>query len=259
MRALVAILLISVFAIEAETFKVLSFYSGTYDAAHIAFVKEANPWFSKLASQNNFQFESTNDWNRLHNINASQYQVVFFLDDHPSSASQHAGFQHYMENGGGWFGFHVSAFNTNPNDWSWYFNTFLGNGAFVSNTWFPTKATLKIENREHPSTKRLPDKVTSMVSEWYSWHNDLRKNSNINILASVDPSSFPLGTDPNQSWHSGYYPIMWTNKNYKMIYANFGHNAMDYAKNIQTSSTFDSSDMDKFILDSILWLGGALK
>jgi hypothetical protein len=52
---------------------------------------------------------------------------------------------------------------------------------------------------------------------------------------------------------------MWTNKNYKMIYANFGHNAMDYAKNIQTSSTFDSSDMDKFILDSILWLGGALK
>ena len=69
------------------------------------------------------------------------------------------------------------------------------------------------------------------VSEWYSWQRDLRANPDIQILASVDPSSFPLGTDPNQQWRSGYYPIMWTNKNYKMIYANFGHNAMDYATN----------------------------
>ena len=69
------------------------------------------------------------------------------------------------------------------------------------------------------------------MSEWYSWQNDLRQNPDIQILASIDPSSFPVGTDPNQTWYSGYYPIMWTNKNYKMIYANFGHNAMNYETN----------------------------
>jgi hypothetical protein len=95
------------------------------------------------------------------------------------------------------------------------------------------------------------------VSEWYSWNNDLRNNPNIRILASVDPSGFPLGTDPAQTWRSGYFPIMWTNRNYKMIYANFGHNAMNYQTNTTLSSTFASANQNRFILDSLLWLGGA--
>ena len=81
-----------------------------------------------------------------------------------------------------------------------------------SNTWGPTTAVLKVEDRTHPSTTDLPATFTSAVSEWYSWSNDLRQNPDIKILASVDPSSFPSGTDPNQSWYSGYYPILWTNR-----------------------------------------------
>ena len=27
---------------------------------------------------------------------------------------------------------------------------------------------------------------------------------------------------------SGYYPVVWTNKHYRMIYLNMGHNDMDY-------------------------------
>ena len=49
---------------------------------------------------------------------------------------------------------------------------------------------------------------------------------------------------------------MWTNKNYKMIYANFGHNAMDYAANRPLSSTFASATQNNFLIDSLLWLGG---
>ncbi len=40
-----------------------------------------------------------------------------------------------MTNGGGWIGFHVSAFITDANEWSWYYNTFLGYGDFQTNTW----------------------------------------------------------------------------------------------------------------------------
>ncbi|MEU0881468.1 ThuA domain-containing protein [Lentzea sp. NPDC005914] len=240
---------------HAAPFKVLGFYYGTNDLAHISFVKEANPWLAQAAQANGFTYEATTDWNRLNTLTPAQAQVVIFLDDMPSG-TQRAGFQRYMEAGGAWFGFHVSAFTQNANEWSWYHNTFLGKGNFVSNTWGPTTATLKVETRTHPSTLRLPEKFTSAVSEWYSWSRDLRTNPDIQILASVDPSSFPLGTDPNQQWRSGYYPIMWTNKNYKMIYANFGHNAMDYAANRPLSSTFASQTQNNFLIDSLLWLGG---
>ncbi|MFJ8959269.1 ThuA domain-containing protein [Lentzea sp. NPDC102401] len=241
---------------QAAPFKVLAFYNGTWDAAHIAFVNEANPWLTRAGQENGFTYESTRDWNRLNTLTPAQAQVVIFLDDAPTGAAARTGFQRYIEAGGGFFGFHVSAFTQNANEWPWYHNTFLAKGNFVSNTWGPTTAVLKVETRTHPSTLRLPEKFTSAVSEWYSWDRDLRQNPNIQILASVDPSSFPLGTDPNQQWRSGYYPIMWSNKNYKMIYANFGHNAMDYAANKPLSSTFASATQNNFLIDSLLWLGG---
>lgn len=242
----------------APAFKVLAFYNGTWDAAHIDFVKEAKVWFPQTATQYGFAWESTTDWNRLNNAaDLAQYKVVMFLDDLPP-ANTRAAFQQYMQNGGAWMGFHVSAFNTDPSTWSWYHNTFLGTGAFRSNTWGPTRVTLKTEDRAHQSTLRLPATFTSAVSEWYSWNNDLRANPNIDILASIDQSSFPVGTDPNQTWYSGYYPIMWTNRNYKMLYANFGHNAMDYSTNTRLSSTFESEIQNRFLIDGLLWLGGGV-
>ncbi|MBO9203342.1 MULTISPECIES: carbohydrate-binding protein [Niastella] len=254
--SILMLLLSAVLSATAQTprFKVIAFYNGTWDAAHINFVHEANPWFTNLAAQNGFSYESTNNWNNLNATFLKNYQVVLFLDDAPTGAAQRAAFQQYMDNGGGWMGFHVSAYTDNSAGWSWYYNTFLGSGNFRSNTWGPTTAVLKCEDRTHPSTLRLPTTFTSSVSEWYSWNNDLRNNSNIKVLCSVDPSSFPLGT--SQVWTSGYYPIIWTNKNYKMVYANFGHNAMNYSTNVGLSSTFASETQNKFILDALLWLGG---
>jgi hypothetical protein len=242
---------------DAQTprFKVLAFYNGTWDAAHISFVQEANQWFPQVAAQNGFSWTSTTNWSLLNASNLAQYQVVMFLDDLPPT-SVRAAFQQYMQNGGAWMGFHVCAFNTNPSSWDWYHNQFLGTGAFFNNTWGATSTVLRVEDRTHASTVNLPATFTSAVSEWYGWTNDLRNNSNIRILASVDPSGYPVGTDPNQTWYGGYHPILWTNRNYKMVYANFGHNDMDYASNTPKSSTFASPTQNRFIVDSLLWLGG---
>jgi hypothetical protein len=240
---------------SAPAFKVLAFYNGTYDDAHISFVHEANAWFPATAAANNFSYTATNNWDTLSSITPQQYQVVLFLDDAPQTAAQRSGFERYMRGGGAWMGFHVSAFTDNAQSWPWYYNDFLGSGNFRSNTWGPTTATLKVENRTHPTTTSLPATFTSSVSEWYSWSNDLRTNPNIKILASVDPVSFPLGTDPNQSWTSGYYPVMWTNSNYRMVYANFGHNAMNYSTGQTLSSTFGSETQNRFVIDSLKWLG----
>ena len=50
---------------------------------------------------------------------------------------------------------------------------------------------------------------------------------------------------------------LWTNKRYRMIYFNMGHNDLDYAhKPYQDlSSTFASDPQNQLILDSLLWLG----
>lgn len=241
----------------APDFKVIAFYNGTWDAAHIDFVKEANDWFPRSAAQNNFSYTATTNWDLLANGGVNDYQVVLFLDDAPKTAAQRSGFERYVRAGGGWMGFHSSAFTTDAGSWPWYHNTFLGSGNFRTNTWGPTTAVLRTEDRTHPSSTGLPATFTSSVSEWYGWSNDLRANADIKILASVEPSSFPLGTDPNQSWYSGYYPILWTNTRYKMLYANFGHNAMDYASDTRLSSTFASPTQNRFLIDGLKWLGGA--
>ncbi|WP_330461575.1 ThuA domain-containing protein [Streptomyces sp. NBC_00820] len=240
----------------APAFKVLAFYDGTYDAAHISFVHEANTWFPQAGAQNGFSYTATNDWSRLNTASLADYQVVMFLDDYPHTAAQQSAFQTYMNNGGGFLGFHVSAFTTDTTDWPWYHNTFLGTGTFQTNTWGPTAETLTINDPGHPATAGLPATITSSVSEWYSWQNDLRQNPAIDILASMAPSTFPVGTDPNQSWYSGFYPVVWSNRNYKMIYANFGHNAMDYATDTTLSSTFASAQQNQLLIQGLRWAGG---
>ncbi|BCJ52966.1 hypothetical protein Asp14428_44410 [Actinoplanes sp. NBRC 14428] len=240
----------------AAPFKVLAFYNGTWDAAHIDFDKEARDWFPRAGAQYGFTWEATTDWSRLSASGLSAYKVIMFLDDGPP-ADRRAAFQQYVQNGGAWLGFHVSAFTTDANSWSWYYNTFLGSGNFQTNTWGPTAETLRIEDRDHPSTAGLPATITSSVSEWYSWSRDLRQNPDIDVLASIDASSFPVGSDPNQQWRSGYYPLLWTNRNYKMLYANFGHNGMNYETNTRTSSTFASAQQNQWLINGLLWLGGS--
>jgi len=250
-------------------FKVIAFYTGKDDLAHISFVHEANKWFPKMASKYNFEYDSTKNWSNLNSDFLSHYQVVLFLDTRPEDPAQRAAFQKYMENGGAWMGFHFAAFALTPSafnqDWDWYHNTFLGSGQYVSNIWRPSVAILDVD-RNYPATKNLPEKIKSSPNEWYRWEFDLRKNPDIKILCSIDSASFPLGTGPKQSeiWHSGYYPVVWTNTKYRMVYFNMGHNDMDYEHkydntNKTLSYTFDSRQEAQLIMDTLLWLGGSVK
>lgn len=243
-------------------FRVIAFYTSRNDQAHISFVHEANKWFPAIAAKYKFTYDSTNNWDNLNAEFLSHYQVVLFLDTRPGTPAQREAFQQYIENGGGWIGFHFAGFAMNdsefPQNWDWYHNIFLGSGEFKSNTWRPTSAILRVEGK-HPVTKHMPPTFKSAPSEWYRWNNDLKANPDINILLSIDPSSFPLGTGPKQDeiWHEGYYPVAWTNQNYNMLYVNMGHNDIDYENktNKQLSSTFASELQNKLVIDALLWLG----
>jgi hypothetical protein len=79
------------------------------------------------------------------------------------------------------------------------------------------------------------------------------------VLLSIDPASFPLGTGPkpHEIWHSGDYPVAWTNTRYRMVYMNMGHNDMDYEHGTPArtlSATFGSPTERTFIAQALGWL-----
>ena len=252
---------------QGQKFKVIGFYTARHDAAHISFVHEANKWFYEQSRMHNFQYDSTNNWSKMTETFLSQYDVVMFLDTRPDTPAHRSAFENYMKKGGKWMGFHFAGFaltrSAYPQDWDWYHKEFIGAGEYKGNTWKPTSATLRVESKKHPATRKLPKVFKSAPNEWYSWQNDLRINKNIEILVAIDSSSFPLGTGPkpHEIWHSGYYPVAWTNKEYNMIYFNIGHNDMDYENktNKPLSSTFSEVVQNRLILDALFWLGKAKK
>lgn len=248
-------------------FKVIAFFTGKSDLAHISYVHEANRWFDSVAKSNRFTYDSTTNWDNMNAAFLSQYGVVLFLDTRPEKASQREAFQQYMEQGGAWMGFHFAGFALTPSafpqNWDWYHDQFLGAGQYKGNTWHPTSAVLRVEARKHPSTRKLPVTFSSSPNEWYSWEKDLRANPDIKIILSIDSTSFPLGNGPKkwEIWHSGYYPVAWTNTKYRMMYVNMGHNDMDYdgGTNRTLSYTFANETQNKFILNTLLWLGKGKK
>ena len=151
-------------SLEAQTpatdFKVIGFYTGKSDQAHISFVREANQWFASKAAQAHFSYTSTTNWADLNDQVLGQYQVVMFLDTRPETRVQREAFQRYMEKGGAWMGFHFAGFALTPSaipqNWDWYHNEFLGAGSYVGNTWRPTSAVLRVEDVEHPATGTCP-------------------------------------------------------------------------------------------------------
>jgi uncharacterized protein len=247
-------------------FNVIGFFTGKQDQAHISFLHEAVVWFPEQAARNGFHFDTTSNWSNLNDDFLKRYQVVVFLDTRPEDPAQRAAFQRYMERGGGWMGFHFAGFaldhSVYPANWSWYHDSFLGSGSYANNTWRPTSAVLRVEDPSHPALRGLPHTFRSNPSEWYRWEKDLRRNPDIDILLAVDSSSFPLGTGPkpHEIWHEGYYPVAWTNRKYRMIYFNFGHNDIDYEHKYDTtnrtlSHTLGNPVQDRLIVDALLWLG----
>jgi type 1 glutamine amidotransferase len=48
----------------------------------------------------------------------------------------------------------------------------------------------------------------------------------VEVLVSIAPENYPLGIKDVVSF--GDWPIVWTNKNYRMIYLNMGHGDEEY-------------------------------
>src|SRR5207248_11129516 len=109
---------------------------GKGEPDHIAFAEQALPFFAELAKKDNFYFESTTHWEAFNAEKLKSFELVLWINDFPTEAEPRAAFQDYMEHGGAWLGFHMSAYNDESTRWPWFIN-FIGGGIFYGNNWPP--------------------------------------------------------------------------------------------------------------------------
>jgi uncharacterized protein len=217
------LLVISVFQASAQRFprfKALAFFSTTVERDHVDFANEAIAFFKDLTKGEGLVFDTTSNMNDLIAKDLNDYSVILMLNDFPHTQAERDAFRKYMENGGGWFGFHVSAYNDHDTNWPWLLD-FLGGGVFYRNNWPALPAKVVVDDAHHPVTKGLPPTFISPLNEWYQWKPSPRLRKNIKVLVSLSPENYPLGL--KDIIPDGDLPVVWTNTNYRMIYMNMGH------------------------------------
>lgn len=239
-----ALLFCSAAAAPAQTgsFRVLAFYSTNVESDHVDFAKQALQFFAENAKKNHYDFESTTEWDDLTKPSLAQYSVILWLNDFPHTQEQRAAFEKYMTHGGGWLGFHVSAYNDKDTHWPWYVD-FLGGAVFYGNNWPPLPAALIVDDPSHPVTKGLPEHFIAPANEWYIWKPSPRLDKDVKVLLTLDPANYPLGLKDTLT--AGDLPVVWTNTRYRMIYMNMGHG----------DKIFTSPTQNQLFENAILWLG----
>ncbi len=201
-------------------FKALIFQSPHGEGAHVDFAKQGVEFFRRLNYGQGFILHNTQTLEGYTYDKLKEYDVVVMLNGAPSTPDERAAFEQYMDNGGGWVGFHVAAYNDKHTNWPWFVK-FLGGGVFYCNNWPPQPVKVTLDTTTHPVTKNLPASFIAPDSEWYQWTPSPRENKDVEVLLSLSPDNYPLGIKDVVNF--GDFPLVWTNKNYRMIYLNMGH------------------------------------
>ncbi|MCJ8165310.1 ThuA domain-containing protein [Pontibacter sp. E15-1] len=150
------------------------------------------------------------------------YKAVVFLSttqDVLDPAQQEA-FTKYIQNGGGFAGIHAAA--DTEYDWPWY-NKLVG-AYFLSHP-KQQQATVRVKDKNHPSTSHLPDNW-ERFDELYNY-KDI--NPDIKVLATLDESTYEGGKNGEN------HPIVWYHDfdGGRSFYTGLGHTKESY-----TDSTF---------------------
>ena len=210
---------------KAPRFKAIVFYSTTAEEAHVQFGEQTVDFFKRLNYGEGYYLDIATDFAGYDYEKLKEYNTVVWVNTSPYSKADREAFQKYMENGGGWVGFHAAAYNDVRTNWPW-FNEFLGCGKFLCNNWPPQPALLDVEITDHPVTRNLPESFVAPASEWYMWDKSPRLDKNVDVLLSLSPKNYPIGIKDVVSF--GDFPVVWTNNRYRMIYLNMGHGDVEY-------------------------------
>lgn len=211
-------------------FKVLIHYTEYAEEAHVQFAHQTIGFFRKLTTGNGFIVDVTTSLDSYSPKELQKYDVLISANAAPQGPEERKLFEDYMENGGGWIGFHAAAYNDRNTRWPWFLE-FIGGGVFKCNNWPPQPALVRLETRRHPVTKNLPKEFVIPASEFYQWSPEPKSDKDIKVLASLSDRNYPIGL--KDIVYGGEWPLVWTNRNYRMIYLNMGHGDESYIDAVQ--------------------------
>src|SRR6201996_4153961 len=145
----------------AQSFRVLVVASKAHD--HLKMIAAARPFFEKMAAENNFELDFTDDTSQINSANLAHYQVFVMLHLAPfdMSPAQQAALQQFVEQGKGWVGIHAAGLTgkeflaKDSHYWQW-FEDFMGGITYSPHPAYQ-HATLVVEDHSHPATRHLPD------------------------------------------------------------------------------------------------------
>ncbi len=184
---------------------------------------------AKLAKEKGFLIDTTENSETFTETNLKQYKAIVFLNTTGDilNDAQQADFERYIQAGGGFVGVHAAT--DTEHKWPWY-NKLVG-GYFASHPNNPNvqKGTMYVLDKNHPSTKDLPDQFdrTDEFYDFSSYQKDLVK---------------PLIRVDEKSYHGGkmgdFHPLVWYHEfdGGKVFYTNFGHTDESYTEEIVLKS-----------------------
>ncbi len=178
---------------------------------------------SKDGDRTVFAVDATEDAAVFTPENLAKYRGVVFLSTTGDvlDDKQQEALQQWVTEGGGYVGIHAAA--DTEQTWPWYGETLVG-------AWFKThpsiqKATVKVEDRGHPSTSMLPERW-ERTDEWYVYDRNPREK--VRVLASLDESTYNAA----EAIAMGDHPIAWCHEVGKgrSWYTGGGHTKESYAE-----------------------------
>jgi type 1 glutamine amidotransferase len=173
----------------------------------------------QLGVENNFQVVATEDATLFNDAFLAQFHVVVFLmtTGDVLDTTQQAAFERYIRAGNGFVGIH-SASDTEYT-WPWYGGLV---GAYFSNHPAIQKATVRVEDSQHPSTRFFASPWIRN-DEWYNFQTNPR--TSVHVLATLDESTYSGGT-------MGDHPIAWYHDydGGRAWYTAGGHTATSYTE-----------------------------
>jgi PKD repeat protein/type 1 glutamine amidotransferase len=170
----------------------------------------------RLGAQYGFNVDATEDATQFNATNLAQYEAVVWMSTTSDvlNDTQQAAFEDYIQAGGGYVGVHAAS--DTEYTWPWYGQ--LVGAYFQSHPAGTPTATIDVEDKTTPSSCALPDRW-ERTDEWYNFQSPAdpvvngggpdyspRANSNINVIASLDESTY-VENDGNAT--DDDHPIAW--------------------------------------------------
>ncbi|MEV1120688.1 ThuA domain-containing protein [Actinosynnema sp. NPDC049800] len=212
---------------QQDPVRVLVFHQTGHPDLRHASIEYGIAAIREMGAQHGFTVDETRESAVFTDEGLAAYDAVVWLNVIAPSFTdaQRAAFERYITGGGGYVGVHGPA--GMESNWPWYYNELVG--TFYHSHPYPPRfpetqrATIRVEDRDHPSTAHLPAEW-EFTEEWWNFYGSVRQDAH--VLASLDESTYQPGPGA-----MGDHPVTWCREpaGGRAWYTNLGHSIETYA------------------------------